>query len=61
MGQVVCAVIKQNIAGKEKYLLVKVKKDFGKYTGFLQPVGGHVESGENEKDALRREIHVELE
>jgi len=57
---VVCAVIEKFDNNKTKHLLVRVKKDFGKYTGFLQPVGGHIEDGESEKDALAREIFEEL-
>lgn len=55
-----CAVIHRVYNDQKQYLLVRVKKDFGKYTSFLQPVGGHVEDNENEKAALAREIFEEL-
>ena len=57
---VVCAVIEKSNKNKVKYLLVRVKRNFGKYTGYLQPVGGHVEVGEDEKGALAREVYEEL-
>jgi 8-oxo-dGTP pyrophosphatase MutT (NUDIX family) len=46
---------------KEKeYLLVKSLKDFGEFTGFYYPPGGHVEEGEELKEALVRELLEEL-
>lgn len=36
------------------------KNDFGKYTGFFYPPGGHIDNGENIRDALIREIREEL-
>lgn len=46
--------------GHKQFLLVNAKKDFGKYTGCWYPPGGHVEEGEDEKEALIREIKEEL-
>ncbi|MFH0873950.1 MAG: NUDIX hydrolase [Candidatus Komeilibacteria bacterium] len=43
-----------------QYLLVKSKKNFGEFTGYWYPPGGHVEAGENEEKALIREIKEEL-
>lgn len=57
---VVLAVIEKHDNDSTRYLLVRVKRDFGKNTGYLQPVGGHVEDGENENAALKREIFEEL-
>ncbi len=56
MTKVVVGIIKK----ENSYLLVSSKKDFGKYSGFYYPVGGHVEGGESEEDALRREINEEV-
>lgn len=43
------------------YLLVSSKKDFGEYTGYYYPPSGHIEEGEDELTALKREIKEELE
>jgi 8-oxo-dGTP diphosphatase len=42
------------------YFLVSSKKDFWEFTGYYYPPAGHVEPGENEIDALKREIREEL-
>ncbi len=42
------------------YLLVSSKKDFGKFSGYYYPPAGHVEKGEDEVSALRREMKEEL-
>lgn len=60
MKQVVVAVIEQNIDNMLKYLLVASKKDFGEFTHFYYPPGGHVEEGETVEEALRRESVEEL-
>lgn len=44
----------------ESYLLVSSKSDFGEYLGFYYPPGGHVEEGESEVEALKREVKEEL-
>ncbi|OGM25654.1 hypothetical protein A2627_04410 [Candidatus Woesebacteria bacterium RIFCSPHIGHO2_01_FULL_39_28] len=46
--------------GIAEFLLMSSKSDFGKYTGFYYPPGGHLNEGENEKTALTREIEEEL-
>ncbi len=46
--------------GKNEYLLLSSKKDFGKFTGLYYPPGGHLEEGEDKKTALIREIKEEL-
>lgn len=51
---------KDNSTGVLKYLLVSAKKDFGEYTGYYYPPGGHIEAGENEPEALKRELREEL-
>ena len=43
------------------YLLVSSKKDFGKFSGYYYPPGGHSEEGEEEIDTLKREIREELD
>ncbi len=47
--------------GEREYLLVSSKKDFGEFTGFYYPPGGHLEEGENFTDCLIREMKEELE
>lgn len=59
MKQVVVGIISKEEDTK-KYLLVSSKKDFGKYTGFYYPPGGHLEPGEDEISALRREVEQEV-
>ena len=58
----VCVAIisRQNDAGETAYLLVSSKRNFGKFTNYYYPPGGHVEDGEDEITALKREIKEEL-
>lgn len=61
MKHVVVGIIsRKQGTGKDEYLLVSSKKDFGEYTGAFYPPGGHVEEGEDERQALSREIQEEL-
>jgi 8-oxo-dGTP pyrophosphatase MutT (NUDIX family) len=60
MRQVVVGIISRNRNNTKEYLLISSKKDFGKYTGFYYPPGGHLEENEDEKTALIREINEEL-
>ena len=61
MNKVVVAIIsKKNTHGQEEYLLVASKSDFGAFTGFYYPPAGHVEKGEDEVAALKRELNEEL-
>ncbi|OGL99653.1 hypothetical protein A2318_01605 [Candidatus Uhrbacteria bacterium RIFOXYB2_FULL_45_11] len=53
-------VTRQNSQGEDEYLLVSTKKDYGKFTGFYQPPGGHIEEGETEQEAVAREILEEV-
>lgn len=59
MTHVVVGVI---VKGKNPpaYLLVSSKKDFGEFSGYYYPPGGHVEEGEDELSALKREVNEEL-
>ncbi len=57
---VTVGILSQTKNGKPAYLLVKSKNDFGKYTGFYYPPGGHVEGNENPAQALVREMKEEL-
>ncbi|OGF25532.1 hypothetical protein A2331_01545 [Candidatus Falkowbacteria bacterium RIFOXYB2_FULL_34_18] len=59
MTHVVVGIIIKNTK-PESYLLVSSIKDFGKYTGYYYPVGGHVDEGEGELGALKRETKEEL-
>ena len=54
---VVGIIIKKNPLS---YLLVSSKKDFGEFSGYYYPPAGHLESGETELEALKREIKEEL-
>ncbi len=58
MTHVVVAIIKRE--NPLSYLLVSSKKDHGEYSGFYYPPGGHVENGEDELSALKRELKEEL-
>lgn len=58
MKRVVVGIIKKE--DPVEYLLVATKKDHGEFTGFYSPPGGHVEKGETDIEALKREIYEEL-
>ncbi len=51
---------KRNTTNETEYLLVSSKRNFGPYTGFYYPPGGHLEEGEKEREALARELRQEL-
>ncbi|HEX6258830.1 MAG TPA: NUDIX hydrolase [Candidatus Saccharimonadales bacterium] len=53
-------VSRQSDSDETEYLLVSSAKDFGEYTGYYYPPGGHVEEGEDVEVALVREIAEEL-
>lgn len=57
---IVGIISRVNEKNEEEYLLVKSLKDFGEYTGFYYPPGGHVEEGEELSEALARELKEEL-
>lgn len=57
---VVVGILFKTLNNTKEYLFMSSTKDFGKFTGLLYPVGGHLEEGETEKDALKREIQEEL-
>ena len=54
---VVGIIVKENPLS---YLLVSSKRNFGKYSGYYYPPAGHIEKGESELSALKREIKEEL-
>ncbi len=60
MNHVVVGIISKDTPEGKKYLLMSSITNFGKYTGFYYPPGGHLEENENEKDALIREVKEEL-
>lgn len=59
MTHVVVGIIKKD--NPLSYLLVSSRQDFGEYTGCYYPPAGHIEDGEDELMALKREIKEELE
>jgi len=61
MKHVVVGVISRNTDSGKEYLLMSSKKDFGEFTGFYYPPGGHLEEGEDEPKALKRELFEELQ
>ncbi|MFH1142532.1 MAG: NUDIX hydrolase [Candidatus Uhrbacteria bacterium] len=62
MKHVVVGIISRtNKQDEQEYLLVCSKRDFGEFSGFYYPPGGHIEDEENEKDTLIREIREELD
>lgn len=62
MKKVAVALIeRQNAQDETEYLLVSTKRDYGEFTGFYQPAGGHVEEGETESEAVARELFEELQ
>lgn len=61
MNEVVVGIIsKENEHSERAYLLVSSTKDFGQYTGYYYPPGGHMKPGESRKEALVRELREEL-
>lgn len=61
MKKVVVGIISKKCAsGELEYLLVKARRDFGEFTGCWYPPGGHVEEGEELREALKREVKEEL-
>lgn len=62
MKEVVVAIISRaGDSGEREFLLVRSKKDFGKFTGLFYPPGGKIEDGESEEEALVRELKEELD
>ena len=61
MNKVVVGIISRIINGHQEWLLASAVKDFGEYTGYYYPPGGHVEEGESIAEALTREIKEELD
>lgn len=57
---VIGLISRVNPNGKQEFLLISSKKDFDEFTGFYYPPGGHLKKGEDEKQALIREIKEEL-
>lgn len=61
MSQVVVGlIVRKGHSGEDEYLLVSSKQDFGEFTGYYYPPGGHMNEGESEPEALAREIKEEL-
>lgn len=59
--KVVVGVIPRiNSEEETEFLLMSSKRDFGKFTGFYYPPGGHIEENEDLRVALIREIKKEL-
>ena len=61
MEKVVVGIISRIKNNNEtEFLLMSSKRDFGKFTGFYYPPGGHLEDNEDISTALTREIKEEL-
>lgn len=60
MKQVAVAIISKETPNGNQYLLMSSKTDFGKFTGFYYPPGGHIENGEDIENGLVRELKEEL-
>ncbi|MFZ2152986.1 MAG: NUDIX hydrolase [Microgenomates group bacterium] len=60
MKKVVVGIIEREQGGIKQYLLISATKNFGEFTGFYYPSGGHMEDGENEQTTVTREIKEEL-
>jgi 8-oxo-dGTP pyrophosphatase MutT (NUDIX family) len=61
MKQVVVGIISRIKNGEKQYFLISSTRDFGEYSGFYYPPGGHIGVNEDEKTALVREIREELD
>lgn len=48
-------------SGEKEWLFVSSAKNFGEYSGFYYPPGGHIEGDESKAEALKREIKEELD
>ncbi len=60
MNHVVVGILSRDRGGEQEYFLVSSKKNYGTSFGAYYPPGGHVENGEDERDALIREMKEEL-
>lgn len=60
MHHVVIGILSRKRGDDVEYYLVSSTKDFGEFSGAYYPPGGHIETGEDEKSALIREIKEEL-
>ncbi len=60
MKKVSVAIIEHTSQDEKRYTLVASKRDFGEYTHFYAPPGGHVEAGETTEEAVIRECNEEL-
>ena len=60
MKHAVVGIISKTFKGVDKYLLVSSVLDYGEFTGYYYPPGGHLEKGKNLKQALAEKIKKEL-
>ena len=58
--RVIVGIVSRDRGEKLEYLLVSSMKDYGEFTGFYYPPGGHVKEGEDIRIALAREFKEEL-
>lgn len=60
MKKVAVGIIEKELDSVKLYLLISAKKNFGEFTGYYYPAGGHMEPGETEQETVVREIKEEL-
>jgi len=58
--KIVVGIISRIRKDRKEFLLMSSVVDFGKYTGFFYPPGGHIVDGKTEKSTLAKKFWEEL-